>query len=100
GAGALVVLAIWGYLAALPAPPISADAFVLALAAFGLGAVGSTCTALVAYGAQAVCAGSGRDRLRRGAGEILRVGALALALLAFVSFFAGILIAGHGLKAG
>jgi hypothetical protein len=100
GAGAIMLLAVWGYLAALPVPPISAEAFVLALAAFGFGTVSSTFTALAAYSAQAVRAGMGRERLRRSVGEVLRITALVLVFLAFVSFFAGILLTGYGLRAG
>ena len=100
GAGAVVLLAVWGYLAALPVPPISAEAFVLALSAFGFGAVASALTALAGYCAQAVRAGPGRERLRRGAGETLRILALVLVFLAFASFFAGIVLTGYGLKAG
>ena len=100
GAGAVVLLAVWGYLAALPVPPISAEAFVLALSAFGFGAVASALTALAGYSAQAVRAGLGRERLRRGAGETLRILALVLVFLAFASFFAGIVLTGYGLKAG
>jgi hypothetical protein len=100
GAGAIMLLAVWGYLAALPVPPISAEAFVLALAAFGFGTVASTFTALAAYSAQAVRAGLGRERLRRSVGEVLRITALVLVFLAFVSFFAGILLTGYGLRAG
>jgi hypothetical protein len=100
GAGAVVLLAVWGYLAALPVPPISAEAFVLALSAFGFGAVASALTALAGYCTQAVRAGAGRERLRRSAAEILRILALVLVFLAFASFFAGIVLTGYGLKAG
>lgn len=100
GAGAVMLLAVWGYLAALPAPPVSAEAFVLALSAFGLGTVASALTALAGYGAQAVRAGIGRQRLRRVTGEALRVLALVLVFSAFCAFFAGIVLTGYGLKAG